>query len=68
MGVTAGESSALVEDLGATLNQFGVPQEDQAQLVSILAPLRGDIVEVETPTTGTALPDEYENAKPLSTV
>jgi hemoglobin len=68
MGVTAGEFNALVEDLAATLNQFGVPQEDQAELVSILAPLRGDIVEVESPATGTPLPDSYQNAKPLSAV
>ena len=68
MGVTAGEFNALVEDLAATLDQFRVPQEDQAELVSILAPLRPDIVEVESPVTGTPLPEAYQNAKPLAAV
>ena len=68
MGVTAGEFDALVENLATTLNQFGVPQDAQAELVGILGPLRGDIVEVESPATGTPLPDSYQNAKPLSVV
>jgi hemoglobin len=46
MGVTAGEFDALVEDLGATLDEFKVPAAEQAELVGILGPLRGDIVEV----------------------
>jgi len=66
MGVTAGEFDALVGDLIATLNQFGVPQAEQDELVGILGPLRGDIVEVEAPETGTPLPDSYEAAPPLA--
>jgi hemoglobin len=66
MAVTAGEFDALVEDLGATLNEFNVPTAEQTELVGILGPFRGEIVEVESPETGTALPESYENAPPLS--
>jgi hemoglobin len=66
MGVTAGEFDALVEDLVATLDQFGVPKAEQGELLGILGPLRGDIVEVETPESGTPLPESYEAAPPLA--
>ena len=66
MGVTAGEFDALVEDLVATLDQFSVPAPEQGELLGILGPLRGDIVEVESPATGTPLPDSYQNAAPLA--
>jgi hemoglobin len=68
MQVTAGEFDALVEDLVATLNSLGVAEKAQSQLLGILGPLRADIVEVETPATGTPLPDAYENAAPLAAV
>jgi len=68
MQVTAGEFDALVEDLVATLNKFAVPDVSQAQLLGILGPLRGDIVEVESPATGTPLPDTYQPAPPLAAV
>jgi len=68
MQVTAGEFDALVEDLVATLNKFGVAAADQTSLLGILGPLRTDIVEVESATTGTPLPNAYENAKPLAAV
>ena len=67
MGVTAGEFDALVGDLVATLDAFNVPATDQGELLGILGPLRGDIVEVESPATGTALPDSYQAAAPLAT-
>ena len=66
MGVTAGEFDALVEDLVATLDQFSVPAAEQGELLGILGPLRSDIVEVESPATGTPLPDSYQNAAPLA--
>jgi hemoglobin len=66
MGVTAGEFDALVEDLVATLDQFAVPKAEQGELIGILGPLRGDIVEVEAPQTGTPLPDGYQAAPPLA--
>jgi hemoglobin len=68
MGVTAGEFDALVEDLIATLNSLKVPEAEQASLLGILGPLRADIVEVETPETGTPLPASYQTAAPLAAV
>ena len=65
MGVTAGEFDALVDDLVATLDHFAVPKAEQEELLGILGPLRGDIVEVETPQTGRPLPDSYQPAPPL---
>src|ERR671915_63396 len=52
MGVTAGEFDALVEDLMATLDEFDVPKTEQDELIALLAPMRGEIVEVESPQTG----------------
>jgi hemoglobin len=68
MGVTAGEFDALVADLVATLNQFNVPEAERQELLGILGPLRSDIVEVESPATGTPLPQTYKNAAPLARV
>jgi hemoglobin len=68
MGVTAGEFDALVADLVATLNHFQVPAAEQDELLGILGPLRGDIVEVESAATGTPLPDAFEPAAPLAHV
>jgi hemoglobin len=65
MGVTAGEFDALLADLVATLDQFKVPKAEQQELLGILGTLRGDIVEVESPKTGTPLPAGYKNAPPL---
>jgi hemoglobin len=65
MGVTAGEFDALIADLVATLDQFKVPKAEQQELLGILGTLRGDIVEVESPRTGTPLPAGYKNAPPL---
>jgi hemoglobin len=66
MAVTAGEFDALVGNLVATLDQFGVGEAEKAELLGALAPMRADIVEVETAQTGTALPDAYRNAAPLA--
>lgn len=66
MGVTAAEFDALVGDLVATLDQFGVGEAEKSELLGALAPMRADIVEVESSTTGTPLPDGYRNAPPLA--
>jgi hemoglobin len=66
MGVTAGEFDALVEDLVATLDQFNVPKAEQDELIGILGPLRPDIVEVESPETGTPLPSSYQSAPAIA--
>ena len=67
MSVTAGEFDALVGDLIATLDKFGVGEAEKAELLGALAPLRADIVEVESAQTGTPLPTDYKNAPPLAT-
>ena len=66
MGVTAGEFDALVEDLVASLDHFDVPRGDQGELLGLLAPMRGEIVEIESSETGQPLPDRYEPAPPLT--
>lgn len=65
MGVTAGEFDALVEDLVATLDSFDVPKAEQDELLGLLGPMRGDIVEVESPETGKPLPESYQPAPSL---
>jgi hemoglobin len=37
-----------------------MPEQDE--LVELLRPMRDDIVEVESPETGTPLPDSYQAA------
>jgi hemoglobin len=66
MGVTAGEFDALVEDLVATLDQFSVPKAEQDELLGLLGPMRGEIVQVESPETGTPLPETYRTAPALA--
>jgi hemoglobin len=66
MAVTGGEFEALVADLVATLEHFSVPDAEKAELLGVLAPMRADIVEVESSATGTPLPDGYRNAPPLA--
>ena len=66
MAVTAGEFDALVEDLVATLDGFSVPGAEKGELLGVLGPMRADIVEVESDSTGTPLPDTYRNAPPLA--
>lgn len=66
MGVTAGEFDALVADLVATMDQFDVPKAEQDDLLGLLGPMRPDIVEVESPDTGTPLPALYQPAPPLA--
>jgi hemoglobin len=66
MSVTAGEFDALVADLVTTLDRFSVPEAEKAELLGALAPMRSDIVEVESSATGTPLPSGYKNAPPLA--
>ncbi len=66
MAVTAGEFDTLIQDLVVTLEAFDVPKMEQEELLGLLLPARDDIVEVESPATGTPLPDGYQAAPPLS--
>ena len=59
LGVTEGEFNALVSDLLVTLDSYNVAEADQDMLVSALAPMKGDIVEVNSDATGTALPPGF---------
>ena len=66
MGVTNGEFQAFVEDVVAVLNEFKVGKTEQDELLSILAPLKGEIVGVDSDQTGTSLPSEFIPAPALS--
>ena len=65
MKVTAGEFDVVMQHLDATLDELNVPKTERDELVGLLRPMRGDIVEVESPETGTPLPDSYQVAPPL---
>jgi hemoglobin len=62
MRVTEGEFNALVEDLVAALNRFNVPKREQDELLTALGSMKGDIVEVQSAQTGTALPASFKAA------
>ena len=66
MQVTAGEFDVVMQHLGGTLDELNVPKTEQDELVDLLRPMRADIVEVESPETGTPLPDSYQAAPPLT--
>ena len=65
MGVTSGEWDAFVDDVVAVLNDFSVGKAEQDGLLNLLAPFRGEIVEVDSPQTGTPLPAAFTPAPPL---
>ena len=66
MGVTGGEWDAFVADVVAALNDFKVGATEQDELLNILAPLREEIVEVDSDQIGTPLPSEFTPAPALS--
>ena len=66
MGTTAGEFDVVMQHLTGALDELRVPGAEQAELVGLLMPMRDDIVEVESPATGTPLPDSYRAAPPLT--
>ncbi len=59
MGVTEGEFTALVEDLVLTLDAFRVGEREKNELLATLGTMKGDIVEVPGPATGTPLPRNF---------
>ena len=65
MAVTAGEFDVVMQHLDATLDELAIPKPDQDELIALIMPMRDDIVEVESPQTGTPLPDSYQAAPPL---
>ena len=66
MKTTAGEFDVVMQHLGAALDELHIPGPEQDELASLLRPMRDDIVEVESPQTGTPLPDSYQAAPPLT--
>lgn len=66
MKTTAGEFDVVMQHLGATLDELHIPKTEQDELVDLIMPTREDIVEVESPQTGTPLPDSYQAAPPLT--
>ncbi len=65
MRVTNGEFDALVQDLVATLNHFKVGKTEQDEVLSVLGPLKTDIVEVDSSQVGTPLPRTFQPAPAL---
>jgi len=65
MKVTAGEFDVVMQHLDAALDELNVPRAEHDELVGLLRPMRADIVEIESPETGTPLPDSYQAAPPL---
>jgi hemoglobin len=65
MGVTSGEFDAFIDDLVAVLDDFKVGKAEQDELLSLLRPMRAEIVEVESSQTGTPLPSAFTPAPPL---
>jgi hemoglobin len=59
MGVTNGEFDAFMEDLVAVLDNFKVGKAEQDELLNLLRPMRGDIVEVESTQVQTPLPASF---------
>ena len=44
LGIRNADFNALVQDLGKSLNKYGVPAREQRELTAILLPLKPDIV------------------------
>jgi hemoglobin len=65
MGVTDGEFNALVEDLVGALDKFNVAEKEKNELLGKLGPMKPQIVEVNSPATGTPLPSNFKPAPPL---
>ena len=66
MKVTAGEFDVAMQHLTAALDELNIPKTEQGELTDLIMPMRDDIVEVESPETGTPLPASYQNAPPLT--
>jgi len=65
MKVTAAEFDVVMQHLDAALDELNVPKTQRDELAGLLRPMRDDIVEVESPETGTPLPDSYQAAPHL---
>ena len=61
-GVTNGEFDAFIEGLAAVLDDFKVGKAELDELLSLLRPMRRDIVEVDSSQVGTPLPSAFAPA------
>jgi hemoglobin len=59
MGVTNAEFDVFMEDLVAVLDNFKVGKAEQDELLNLLWPMRGDIVEVASTQVQTPLPASF---------
>jgi hypothetical protein len=59
------EFQAFVEDVVAVLDDFKVGKAEQDELLNTLAPLQGEIVEVDSTQVGTPLPSSFIPAPAL---
>jgi hemoglobin len=60
--VTNGEFDAFMEGLAAVLDDFMVGKAELDELLSLLRPLRRDVVEVDSSQVGTPLPSAFAPA------
>jgi len=65
MKITAGEFDVVMQHLRAALDELHVPKAEQDELIGLLQPMHDDIVEVESPRTGTLLPHSQQAAPSL---
>jgi hemoglobin len=65
MAVSNGEFDAFMEDLVAILDNLKVGKAEQDELLSLLNPRRGEIVEVDSSQVGTPLPSAFVSAPSL---
>ncbi len=47
LGITEAEWNYVVDDLVKTLHKYKVPEKEQQELLALLGPMKGDIVEVK---------------------
>jgi len=57
-----------MEHLRAAPDGLGVPKAGQEELADLLQQMRKDIIEVQSPQTGTPLPDSYQAAPPADVI
>jgi hemoglobin len=65
MMITAGEFDVVMQHLRAALDELHVPKAEQDELVGLLQPMHDDIVEVDSPQTGTLRPHSHQAAPSL---
>ena len=65
MAVAAGEFDLAIAASGRDAPGSSTFPAGPGRFVALIMPMHDDIVEVESPETGTPLPDSYQAAPPL---